>query len=217
VNIRRDTGILLGAAAALLLLGAPGPPPPAADTCAVYGSVKVAGRTATPLIVYETDPHGPVPTAPIYAEVGQVNKQFTTPAVVVSRGAEVTFPNSDTVNHHLYSHSGHDPFSLPEHVPGSRPARVFDVPGDSSVQCNIHRDMEAHVMVLPNAWWDEIEDDQYQITGLTPGRHTIRAWGAWQRAGGPRGVDGERTFDCAAGQVVRIDLALKSRSVPTYP
>ncbi|MCB9674808.1 MAG: hypothetical protein H6737_06800 [Alphaproteobacteria bacterium] len=154
---------------------------PVEASCTIRGVIDTRGRPRGPVVVYVLG-DGPPSTATTNAVVAQKNKSFDADAVVVSPGAEVAFPNDDAVHHHLYSHSSQDPFELPQHAPGARPVRQFDSPGDMRVQCNIHENMETHVLVLPNAWAAEADEDgRFEILGVEPGPRTVEAWSAWHR------------------------------------
>lgn len=178
-------------------------------TCTVNGVVEVNGKARGPVVVYETSANGPAPTHPVYAQIGQHNKSFDHDAVVVSVGAEVAFPNTDVVHHHLYSHSRQDPFEFDKHAPKANPSRYFDESGDSMVRCNIHPNMETHVLVVPNAWavMADPQTGAFQISGITPGSHEVEAWSAGHR---PKRLD----FVCEPGGTVVFNPKLRQRSPP---
>jgi plastocyanin len=180
------------------------------STCTVRGVIETRGRPRGPVVVYVTG-EGPPATAETTAVIGQKNKSFDQDAVVVAPGAEVAFPNKDAVHHHLYSHSNQDPFEFPQHAPGARPTRQFDTPGDVRVQCNIHENMETHVLVLPNAWATEAEKGgAFELTGIEPGTRILEAWSAWHR---PERME----VECTPGGVHDASATLRMRFPASGP
>lgn len=123
-----------------------------------------AGAQASVLSVLVTDTNGlPVQDAVVYAEAagGQIlpkilqpaeiiqkGRKFTPLLTVVQAGAEISFPNNDTVRHHVYSFSKPKPFELKLYsgTPGS--PVLFDKPGTVVVGCNIHDQMLAYIQIV---------------------------------------------------------------------
>lgn len=91
--------------------------------------------------------------APRKASIEQANKSFIPLISVVQTGAEVNFPNNDTVRHHVYSFSASKVFELKLY--SGKPARpvVFDKPGVVVLGCNIHDRMLAYVVVADTPWF----------------------------------------------------------------
>lgn len=114
---------------------------------------------------------------PAGAVVAQEDKEFdpyVTPVVV---GTRVTFPNRDTVQHHIYSLSKPKRFEKPLYASGASESVLFDQPGVVALGCNIHDWMVAYVVVVPTPWFAKTGvEGSAQVTGVPPGRYRLEIW-----------------------------------------
>ena len=81
-------------------------------------------------------------------EMAQRNKTFVPDVLAVTKGTPVSFPNQDTVRHHVYSFSPVKKFELKLYTGVPAAPVVFDQPGVAVLGCNIHDQMVAWVVVL---------------------------------------------------------------------
>ena len=101
-------------------------------------------------------------------------KPYVTPIVV---GTRVSFPNRDTVQHHVYSVSPAKKFEIPLYIGESTATILFDRPGPVTLGCNIHDWMVAYIYVLATPYYAKTgADGAADITGLPPGRYTLELW-----------------------------------------
>src|SRR5262245_17266491 len=124
-----------------------------ADGGTVKGTVKVVDAEGKPTsaegaIVYvvgftETPPSKP-------ATIAQKNKRFVPDLVAVTAGQDVAFPNNDTTLHNVFSRSTTRPFDLGQYKKGESKTKSFPKPGVVDVYCNIHPEMAATIVVVPN-------------------------------------------------------------------
>lgn len=77
----------------------------------------------------------------------QVDRQFVPHVLVVPVGAQVAFPNSDDVRHHVYSFSETQPFELRLFKGEEAPPVTFERPGAVVLGCNIHDAMVGYILV----------------------------------------------------------------------
>lgn len=77
----------------------------------------------------------------------QVDRQFVPHVLVVPVGAQVDFPNSDDVRHHVYSFSEAKPFELRLFKGEEAPPVMFKRPGAVVLGCNIHDAMVGYILV----------------------------------------------------------------------
>jgi hypothetical protein len=76
------------------------------------------------------------PAEPLVIEQqDQEFRPYVTPVVV---GTRISFPNRDTVQHHVYSVSKPKHFEIPLYRGESKEAVLFDHPGLATIGCNIH-------------------------------------------------------------------------------
>lgn len=124
-----------------------------AGACAEAGALRlqvidgkglpVAGAIVT---LKSTDPARAAPI-PVDALMDQKDRAFVPHVLVVPRGSRVSFPNSDTISHQVYSFSPVKRFQLPLYRGSANPPVVFDRSGLVTLGCNIHDRMRGYVLV----------------------------------------------------------------------
>lgn len=110
-------------------------------------------------------------------EIAQVKRQFAPRVTVITTGTRVTFPNFDTVRHHIYSFSPIKTFEIRLYsgVPGV--PVVFDKPGIAVLGCNIHDSMAAWVVVANTPWSARsAANGKARIEAIPPGNYRLRLW-----------------------------------------
>ncbi len=80
----------------------------------------------------------------------QKKRQFSPRVLAVQSGQKVIFPNSDDIQHHIYSFSTPKPFQIRLFEGGERESVVFDKPGIVVLGCNIHDNMVGYIYVAEN-------------------------------------------------------------------
>lgn len=111
------------------------------------------------------------------AQLAQKQESFVPRVVAVARGGTVDFPNLDPIYHNVFSLSPSKRFDLGKYRQGLSKAVVFDRTGLVKVYCDIHADMAAFVMVLPNrAFTQPGPDGSFELPDLPPGRYELRVW-----------------------------------------
>jgi len=115
------------------------------------------------------------PAAPVVIEQkGEEFHPYVTPVVA---GTRISFPNHDTVQHHVYSLSPAKRFEIPLYRGESKEAILFDRPGIITLGCNIHDWMAAYVVVLATPYYAKSDaTGSAAIAGLPPGRYELAVW-----------------------------------------
>jgi plastocyanin len=138
------------------------------ENVAVYASARGAAATA-PL----TTEGAARPTA----IMDQQGHQFVPHVLVVQTGTEVTFPNSDTVSHHVYSFSPTKPFELPLYKGDAYPPVTFDAAGIVVVGCNIHDSMLGYIRVVDTPHFAVTNEQGVALLdGVPSGDFVVEAW-----------------------------------------
>jgi plastocyanin len=130
------------------------------------------------------------------ARLAQRNKQFEPRVVVVGRGGKVSFPNTDSIFHNVFSTTRGSEFDLGLYRGGTSREWTFTKPGVVRVFCNIHPVMAGWVLVLDQPDPVFAVTDSFgraRLTGIPAGQERIRIW---HEKGGEREV----TVDVAAGR-----------------
>jgi plastocyanin len=103
------------------------------------------------------------------ALMDQVDKQFYPHVLVVGKGQQVTFPNSDQIRHHVYSFSKPNDFEIKLYSGNQAEPVRFDHPGIVVLGCNIHDQMVAYIYIADKEY-AAVTDEQgrVQFDGLLP-------------------------------------------------
>ena len=150
---------------------------------AVAGTVTVqvndaAGQPVADAVVYAEAAGGQVlPKSSRSAEIEQKARKFAPLVTVVQAGSEISFPNNDTVRHHVYSFSAAKIFELKLYsgTPGS--PIVFDKPGTVVVGCNIHDQMVAYIQVVNTPYFARTDaSGKARIDAVAAGKYSLKYW-----------------------------------------
>jgi len=138
------------------------------------------------------------PDTPTLAQRGQA---FDPRVVVVAAGGEVQFPNFDPIYHNVFSVSPAKRFDLGKYPRGQSRSIVFPKPGLVNVFCDIHTNMAAFILVVPNAGWVRPgPDGRFALTGMPPGHYRLHWWH-------PDFPAGETDVDVPRGGDVALDVS----------
>lgn len=120
---------------------------------------------------------GQFPTRPITVDLEQKNRQFTTDTLVVPVGSTVSFPNRDPIFHNVFSLSKPKTFDLGNYPKDHTRTVTFPKPGIVFVNCHLHPNMSAAIVVSPNRWSTKADDSGHFVLHDVPaGSYTIVAW-----------------------------------------
>lgn len=149
----------------------------------------------------------PRPAEPVTADVKMVqeNRQFVPHVLVVPPGTEVSFPNRDNTQHHVYSFSPAKTFEIELYAGVPEAPIRFDTTGVVELGCNIHDHMQGFILVTDQQYG--ITDDSGDVSLNWPVDRPlpdqVRAWH-------PRLADTTRLIDVAVnrrpGEPVTVSL-----------
>jgi plastocyanin len=107
----------------------------------------------------------------------QRQKQFVPNILVIQTGTGIDFPNSDQIEHQVYSFSPAKTFQLSLYAGHKYPPIVFDRAGLVVVGCNIHDQMIGYIDVTDSPYFARSDDaGQWTAHDLPPGNYRITAW-----------------------------------------
>jgi plastocyanin len=120
---------------------------------------------------------GQLPSEPVAAAIEQKDRQFLPDLLVIPAGSSVSFPNDDPIFHNVFSLSKPKSFDLGNYPKGQTRLVTFLKPGIVFVNCRLHPNMTAAIVVSPNRW-NTIADasGSFSLHGVPPGAYTIVAW-----------------------------------------
>jgi plastocyanin len=179
----------------------PSAPPPLGG---VRGHVDVPGGEPV-AYVYVENIRGPV--VPGRVKIEQVHKQFVPAWAVVQRGTTIAFPNLDNVYHNVFSLSSGNTFDLGLYSAAENgKEHTFNEAGAVDVYCNIHPQMAASVLVVPNRYFAKVKaDGSFEIPSVPSGRRRTVAWAPGTRLAA-------EWVEVSAGRDAEVKFKLEPRS-----
>lgn len=110
-------------------------------------------------------------------KLAQKDQSFVPRVLAVASGGAVDFPNFDPIYHNVFSVSPVKRFDLGKYPRGQSKRVKFTQPGVVNVYCDIHSDMAAFIVVVPNRFYTQPGDDGgYALPELPAGRYVVRVW-----------------------------------------
>ena len=152
---------------------------PAAHAAALnINFVDAAGKPLLDAVALLEPASGRVGVKPMAdVEISQARRQFQPRVTLITTGTRATFPNFDTVRHHVYSFSPIKTFELKLYAGVPNVPVVFDKPGIAVLGCNIHDNMAAWVVVADTPWFARsAATGRARIEALPPGAYRLRLW-----------------------------------------
>ncbi len=110
----------------------------------------------------------------------QYDYTFVPHVLPMLAGTRLTFTNSDTETHNVHTYAKgrrrNRTFNKAQR-PGLILSTVFANPDSIRVTCDIHSQMLAHILVLPNPFFTmAAEDGTFTIAGIPAGSHELLVW-----------------------------------------
>ncbi len=102
---------------------------------------------------------------------------YTPHVLVVMKGQQVHFPNSDLVRHNVFSASKVHRFNLGIYPRGEQKEETFDQTGVIALLCNVHPEMSGYIVVVDTPWSVVVgADGTFRIDAIPPGNYELVAW-----------------------------------------
>lgn len=164
-----------------------------AGSAAAYAapvSVEVRDAAGQPIVdaVVYAEPVTPAhpPKIPSAVQIEQKARRFMPLVTAVQTGTSISFPNNDTVRHHVYSFSPAKTFELKLYSGEPANPQRFDVPGTVVVGCNIHDRMVAYIHVVATPYFAKTDaKGQVLLADVAAGKYRLKVWHFALPAGAP--------------------------------
>ncbi len=152
---------------------------------AVEGTVRVFTRGENGQVAPKADASGVVlyvtgfsqPPPPEMPRISQRNKTFIPDVLPIVVGQSVEFTNEDNLIHNVFSTSKARPFDLGKPRVGDSREIDFGRTGVVDIYCDIHEEMVATILVLPNrAFAVTGADGKFVLRSVPAGRYPLFAW-----------------------------------------
>lgn len=145
----------------------------------IKGKVQCKGmKNNGDAVVYLENVQGQFPPPKQPAEMDQLKRVFIPHVLPVLAGTTVNFLNSDPVLHNVFTPSKvGNRFNLGSYPKGQAKPQTFDKVGEVRILCNVHPEMEAWVVVLPNPYFAKTAPDgSYSMADIPAGKYTLKVW-----------------------------------------
>ncbi len=147
---------------------------------------------------------------PAAGVMDQIDRQFSPYILVVQRGAAVTFPNSDSIKHHVFSFSAAKTFELRLYDQQSPEPLLFDRAGEVELGCNVHDWMLGYIYVADTPYFARTDASGRATLAAPEGRYRI---GVWHPRIQDAGTDLEQVL---AGERIEAQITLSQPLLPPY-
>ena len=128
-------------------------------------------------VVYFLPKAGAVAPKPQRFTVDTRSKGFNPTLLVAPVGSTVAFENSDTILHNVFSRSGANGFDLGFYGPGQTREHTFARTGLVVVNCSVHQNMRANVLLLGTPYFTRPDKKgRFRIDGVPSGTGTLVIW-----------------------------------------
>ncbi len=173
-------------------------------TGTITGKVEVfRARRSADVVVFLADVSGKFKPPANHPVVDQKNLTFIPHVLPIVIGTTVEFANSDNVKHNVYSSSETKKFNLGTYGSEIVKQITFDKEGEAALACNVHTEMSAYIVMLPNPYFATTgNDDSFTITDIPPGEYTLKTWHEKKR---PH----QQKVLVEAGQTTEININLR--------
>ncbi len=147
-------------------------------TGTITGKVEVfRARRSADVVVFLADVSGKFKPPANHPVVDQKNLTFIPHVLPVVIGTTVDFANGDNVKHNIYSSSETKKFNLGTYGSEIVKQITFDKEGEVALACNVHTEMSAYIVVLPNPYFAKTGNDGgFAISNIPPGQYTLKTW-----------------------------------------
>jgi plastocyanin len=181
-----------------------------AATGSIKGEVTASGvRSPEDVVVYIQKVAGEQkpPAEPV--KMDQKKLVFVPHVLVVVKGTTVQFQNGDPLLHNIFWPAADDG-SYPAHNlgtwgQGDSKSFTFDKEGHVVMLCNVHAEMEGHVLVVQNPYFSVVKKDgAYEIKDVPAGTYNLVTFYPQPKKLKPKTTK----VTVAAGKTVTQDIAL---------
>ncbi len=132
---------------------------------------------------------------------------FTPHVLVAVAGEPVQVRNSDTILHNVHTESKENASFNRAQLPQQIFEVAFEKPEVIHVRCDVHSQMSAYVVVVPNRYFARADaQGAFTISDIAPGHYHVTAW---HEKYGPFTVT---QVDVQADQTVKIDVNFQTQS-----
>ncbi len=179
----------------------------------IKGTIKARGvRSPENVLVYIEKVSGECEAPEKPAEMDQLKLVFVPHVLPIVKGTRVEFHNGDPILHNvmwLASKDGaYSARNLGTWGKGQSKGFTYKKEGHVVILCNVHPEMEAHIVVLQNPFFAVVgKKGAYEIQDVPPGEYTVKTWYPKPR----RLKSKSATVTVEAGKTTELNFSLSRR------
>ncbi len=184
-----------------------------ATTGAIKGEITATGvRSPEDVVVYVQNVAGEQKPPAQPAKMDQKKLTFVPHVLVVVKGTTVQFKNGDSVLHNVFWPAADDGSYAANNLgtwgQGDSKSFTFDKEGHVVLLCNVHAEMEGHILVVQNPCFAVVKKDgAYEIKGVPPGKYKLVTFYPQPKKLKPKTME----VTVEAGKTVAQDIELGRR------
>lgn len=110
------------------------------------------------------------------AIMDQVDRQFKPRILAVPKGAPVSFPNSDSIKHHVYSFSPAKVFEIQLYKGSDNEPVIFNKAGVVELGCNVHDWMLGYIYVADSPYFAQLDEQNQTTLDVPKGQYKAWVW-----------------------------------------
>jgi len=182
-------------------------------TGSIKGKITATGvKDVENVLVYVEKAPGAFPAPKEPAEMDQAKLTFVPNVLPIVKGTKVSFKNSDPVLHNVFWNRSEDGTyearNLGTWGKGADTQFTFDKEGSVVLLCNVHPEMEGHIVVLQNPFFAlASKDGAYEIKDVPAGEYSVKAWYP-----NPKKLKAKTSpATVAAGKATQLDFSLSRK------
>ena len=143
-------------------------------------AVSVSSNNGKPVfravVYFEPENEVLTPVSQQMPVMDQIDRQFVPHILVVQKGRQVNFPNSDSIKHHVYSFSPAKQFELKLYSGSKAEPIHFPQTGEVELGCNVHDWMLGYVLVVDTPFFAKTDKHGKVDLDLPQGRYQVKLW-----------------------------------------
>ena len=182
-------------------------------TGSIKGQITASGvRDVDSVVVFVEKAPGDFSPPKDPAAMDQQKLSFVPHVLPILKGTKVKFENSDPVLHNVFWNKSEDGSyearNLGTFGKGANAEFTFDKEGSVVLLCNVHPEMEGHIVVLQNPYFAVAgKDGAYEIKGVPAGQYSVKAWYP-----NPKKLKAKTApATVTAGQATQLDFSLSRK------
>jgi plastocyanin len=147
---------------------------------ALTGHIDMAGAGAADIaqavVYFIPDTGAPKPKPGDYRIYTHL-RAFDPPSLVIPLGSRIIFPNQDDILHNVFSATPGSEFDLGTYAEDERAAYTFKKAGVVTINCNVHQDMQANVLVVATPYFANADaQGDFRLADLPAGPGKLTLW-----------------------------------------